>query len=88
MAYKTSQYDYEYANFDPYDILQVDPGASAATIKSAYRKLSLIHHPDKETGDEKEFMKITKAYQVLNHLQKKNVLPCDQIIYFNTLSRH
>lgn len=28
------------------------------------RKLSVILHPDKETGDEKEFMKLTKAYQV------------------------
>lgn len=64
VAYKTSQYDYEYANFDPYEILQIEPGSSAAHIKSAYRKLSLIHHPDKETGDEKAFMKLTKAYQV------------------------
>ena len=66
VAYKTSQYDYELANFDPYEILQVEPGSSAAVIKSSYRKLSLIHHPDKETGDEKAFMKLTKAYQVTN----------------------
>ena len=65
VAYKTSQYDYEYANFDPYEILQVDVGASQGDIKSAYRKLSRIHHPDKPTGDEKTFLKITKAYQVI-----------------------
>ena len=65
VAYKTTQYDYEYANFDPYEILQVEVGSSQAAIKSAYRKLSLIHHPDKPTGDEKTFMKITRAHQVI-----------------------
>lgn len=65
VAYKTSQYDYEYANFDPYDILQIEVGASQADIKSAYRKLSRIYHPDKQTGDEKTFLKITRAHQVM-----------------------
>ncbi len=65
VAYKTTQYDYEFAKFDPYEILQVEVGASAAVVKSAYRKLSVIYHPDKKTGDEKTFMKITRAYQVL-----------------------
>ncbi|XP_075232582.1 translocation protein Sec63 isoform X3 [Lycorma delicatula] len=65
LAYKVSQFDYEYANFDPYDILGIPPGTSEANIKKAYRKLSLILHPDKETGDEKAFMKLTKAYQAL-----------------------
>ena len=64
MAYKTTQYDYEYANFDPYEILKVEIGSSQSVIKKAYHKLSLIHHPDKETGDEKSFMRLTKAYQV------------------------
>ncbi|XP_054261954.1 translocation protein SEC63 homolog isoform X2 [Macrosteles quadrilineatus] len=65
LAYKVSQFDYEYANFDPYEILGVPLGASEASIKKAYRKLSLILHPDKETGNEKAFMKLTKAYQAL-----------------------
>ena len=30
-------------------------------IKKAYRRLSLIHHPDKD-GDPVRFMKITKAH--------------------------
>lgn len=66
VAYKTSQYDYELANFDPYEILGVELGSSSSVIKKAYHKLSLIHHPDKATGDEKTFMKLTKAYQVIN----------------------
>ncbi|PNF30988.1 Translocation protein SEC63-like protein [Cryptotermes secundus] len=65
LAYKVSQFDYEYANFDPYEILGVPLGSSQADIKKSYRKLSLILHPDKETGNEKAFMKLTKAYQAL-----------------------
>ncbi|KDR11817.1 translocation protein SEC63 homolog [Zootermopsis nevadensis] len=65
VAYKVSQFDYEYANFDPYEILGVPLGSSQAEIKKSYRKLSLILHPDKETGNEKAFMKLTKAYQAL-----------------------
>lgn len=64
VSYKVSQFDYEMANFDPYEILGVPLGTSQADIKKAYRKLSLILHPDKETGNEKEFMRLTKAYQV------------------------
>ncbi|GFG30385.1 hypothetical protein Cfor_05840 [Coptotermes formosanus] len=65
LAYKVSQFDYEYANFDPYEILGVPLGSSQAEIRKSYRKLSLILHPDKETGNEKAFMKLTKAYQAL-----------------------
>lgn len=64
LAYKVSQFDYEMANFDPYEILGVPLGSSQSEIKKAYRKLSVILHPDKETGNEKAFMKLTKAYQV------------------------
>ncbi|XP_014363563.2 translocation protein SEC63 homolog [Papilio machaon] len=65
LAYKVSQFDYEMSNFDPYDILGLPPGATQAEIKRSYRKQSLILHPDKETGDEKAFMRLTKAYQAL-----------------------
>ncbi|XP_032683432.1 translocation protein SEC63 homolog [Odontomachus brunneus] len=65
LTYKVSQFDYEMANFDPFEILKIPPSSSQSEIKKAYRKLSLILHPDKETGDEKAFMKLTKAYQAL-----------------------
>ncbi|XP_038210592.1 translocation protein SEC63 homolog [Zerene cesonia] len=65
LAVKVSQFDYEMSNFDPYDILGLPPGATQAEIKKSYRKQSLILHPDKETGDEKAFMRLTKAYQAL-----------------------
>ncbi|XP_031640769.1 translocation protein SEC63 homolog isoform X2 [Contarinia nasturtii] len=53
------------SNFDPYEILGLETSASLSEIKRAYRKLSLLLHPDKETGDEKAFMKLSKAYQAL-----------------------
>uniref|UniRef100_A0A6M2DBT9 Putative molecular chaperone sec63 endoplasmic reticulum translocon component n=1 Tax=Xenopsylla cheopis TaxID=163159 RepID=A0A6M2DBT9_XENCH len=71
LTYKVSQFEHETIKFDPYDILGVPVGSSEATIKKAYRKLSVILHPDKETGDEKEFMKLTKAYQALTDAEAR-----------------
>ncbi|TRY64193.1 hypothetical protein TCAL_10812 [Tigriopus californicus] len=65
VIYQISQFDYEMANFDPYEILQVSFDATAKEIKKKYRELSLIYHPDKPTGNEKLFMKLTKAYDAL-----------------------
>merc|ERR1719211_537170 len=65
IVYQISQFDYEMANFDPYEILSVPLNADKKTIKSQYKKLSLIYHPDKPTGNEKLFMKLTKAYDAL-----------------------
>lgn len=71
LAWKVSQFEYELSNFDPYEILKIDFGATDAEIKRSYRKLSVIYHPDKETGDAKEFMRITKAYKALTDEEAK-----------------
>lgn len=33
--------------FDPYAILELEPGASETEIKKRYRRLSILYHPDK-----------------------------------------
>ena len=55
-------------SFDPYQILGVDPTAEVSEIKRAYRKLSLLKHPDKNPDDPlalTEFIQIAKAYTVM-----------------------
>lgn len=64
-AYKVAHLQHDYINWDPFEILGVDPSASLKDIKKAYHKLSLVYHPDKETGDPKKFMMISKAYAAL-----------------------
>ncbi|HOX96309.1 MAG TPA: J domain-containing protein [Candidatus Woesebacteria bacterium] len=58
---------------DYYDILGVNKSASAAEIKSAYRKLALKWHPDrnKEKDAAEKFKEINEAYEVLGNPEKK-----------------
>lgn len=58
----------EIKRFDPFEILEVSPGASAAEVKKGYRQLSLKYHPDKNPDDPlaaSRFMQITKAHNAL-----------------------
>lgn len=48
-----------------YEILELKYGATKAEIKSKFRKLSLIYHPDMPTGDALKFIEIQKAYENL-----------------------
>jgi curved DNA-binding protein CbpA len=54
---------------DYYALLGVEPDATLAQIKKAYRKLARLHHPDTNPGDPQaaaRFRQITEAYDTLS----------------------
>lgn len=60
---------------NPYDILGVSRDDDHATIKSAYRKLALKYHPDRNPGDrdaEERFKEITQAYEILSDPDRRH----------------
>ncbi len=62
------------AKADYYDTLGVSRTASDADLKSAFRKLAMQFHPDKNPGDaaaEQKFKDINEAYQCLSDGQKR-----------------
>lgn len=65
----------EIAVYDPYAILGVESGVEESVIKKAYRKLSLLYHPDKNPGDQaaaEMFMKVAKAYEALTDEESRH----------------
>jgi len=62
------------AGRDYYEVLGVQKGATKDQIKSAYRKLALEFHPDRNKSPEAEarFKEISEAYAVLSDEEKRN----------------
>ncbi|TNN13749.1 DnaJ subfamily C member 11 [Schistosoma japonicum] len=78
----------EHENLDLYSVLGVDKNASAADLRMAYKRLSLLFHPDKHSistldKDEKvssnsldavaAFTKIASAYAVLSNPEQRAI---------------
>ena len=62
------------AKRDYYDVLGVNKNSSSDQIKSAYRKLAVKYHPDKNKGDkaaEEKFKEASEAYHVLSNNERK-----------------
>jgi molecular chaperone DnaJ len=61
-------------DIDYYELLGVERTADGATIKSAYRKLAMQYHPDKNGGckdHEAKFKAVSEAYECLKDDQKR-----------------
>ena len=59
---------------DYYEVLGVSRDASDQDLKSAYRKLAMKYHPDRNPGDhaaEEKFKQASEAYQVLTDADKR-----------------
>lgn len=59
---------------DYYELLECERGADDSTLKSAYRKLAMRWHPDRNPGDaeaEAKFKAINEAYDCLKDPQKR-----------------
>ncbi|KAF3008524.1 hypothetical protein E8E13_006096 [Curvularia kusanoi] len=59
---------------DYYKILGIEKDATEQQIKKAYRKLAIVHHPDKNPGDEEaaeRFKEIQEAHETLSDEQKR-----------------
>ena len=59
---------------DFYKVLGVDRSATTDEIKTAYRKLAMKYHPDRNPNDkqaEERFKEINEAYQVLSDTKKR-----------------
>ncbi len=59
---------------DYYEVLGLERSATLQQIKSAYRKLAVRHHPDRNPGDsgaEEKFKEAAAAYAVLSDPEKR-----------------
>ena len=59
---------------DYYEVLGVGREATPEEMKTAYRKLALKYHPDRNPGDheaEEKFKEAAEAYSVLSDPQKR-----------------
>ena len=62
------------AKRDYYEVLGVAKNSTPDQIKSAYRKLAVKYHPDKNKGDkasEEKFKEASEAYHVLSDSERK-----------------
>ena len=65
------------AKRDYYEVLGVEKSANSDQIKSAYRKLAVKYHPDKNKGDkaaEEKFKEASEAYHILSTQNENKIM--------------
>lgn len=66
---------------DYYKILNISKDSTQKEVKQAWRKLSMIHHPDRNNGIESELYKnINAGYEVLSDPEKRKKYDLEQSI--------
>src|SRR5690606_19561501 len=71
---RSSRRDNELMKIDYYEALGVERTADEKTLKSAFRKLAMQYHPDRNPNDpeaERKFKEIGEAYETLKDPQKR-----------------
>ena len=62
------------AKRDYYEVLGVERSATDGQLSEAYRKLAMMHHPDRNPGDDDaivKFKEAAEAFEVLSHPEKR-----------------
>mmetsp|Transcript_4924 Transcript_4924/g.10208 ORF Transcript_4924/g.10208 Transcript_4924/m.10208 type:complete len:684 (+) Transcript_4924:439-2490(+) len=84
LAFLVSMTGEQIAQFDPWEILGVEKGSNEKKIKKAYRKMSLLYHPDRQIGksvDEKAL-----SATMLEKVQNAHIILTDEEAYNNFMS--
>lgn len=60
-------------NKDLYKLMDISKKASKEEIKKQYRKLTRLHHPDKNPESKELFTEISEAYEILSDPKKRRI---------------
>ncbi|KAK4723069.1 hypothetical protein R3W88_013302 [Solanum pinnatisectum] len=70
-AYSTAERSPIASHTSLYEVLGIQIGANSHEIKSAYRKLARILHPDVQNSSAEDFIRVQSAYATLSDPEKR-----------------